>query len=368
MSKITKLTKVVAITGAIGAISLVGIEYGSQSTDIQSAINSLKEKALGWKNQAGLNKAELNKKTEEYNTLKAKYNAVLGILKVDGTKDINTIKQQVQEIYDNANNTDSTSIVATNNTLKSIADALGVTLTDEDKDNGVYKTDKIIEELGKLDTKLGELKTALGDTTTDENGNVTININPNSGDMEYSNDMTLTQKINYLIGQINKANDDQTKLKTYAENANNAVGAVDPNYTVNKGESLGGVEEPEVIQPGEGTPEQPTEPEQPTKPVDPPVDDDNTETTITREQMKQSLIDDGLTTNQAENILKDLESDRLGARMTKSGSEYKVGSKFVAYKDGDVWKFASDTSILGSTVSESVLDKLMAYHNAKFNK
>ena len=82
--------------------------------------------------------------------------------------------------------------------------------------------------------------------------------------------------------------------------------------------------------------------------------------------MKQSLIDDGLTTNQAENILKDLESDRFKARMTKSGSEYKVSSKFVAYKDGDVWKFASDTSILGSTVSESVLDKLMAYHNAKF--
>ena len=329
MSKITKLTKVVAITGAIGAISLVGIEYGSQSPAIQSAINGLKEKALGWKNQAGLNKAELNKMTKQYNDLKANYDAVLGILKVDGTQNINTIKQQVQEIYDNANNTDSTSIVATNNTLKSIADALGVTLTDEDKVDGVYKTDKIIEELGKLDTKLGELKTALGDTTTDENGNVTININPNSGDMEYSDDMTLTQKINYLIGQINKANDDQTQLKTYAENANNTVGAVDPNYTVSKGDSLGG-SEPEKL-PSESTPEQPTKP---TKPVDPPVDDDNTETTtITREQMKKSLIDDGLTTNQAENILSDLESDRLGTIMTKSGNNYMVESKYVAYKD-----------------------------------
>ena len=348
MSKITKLTKVVAITGAIGAISLVGIEYGSQSPAIQSAINSLKEKALGWKNQAGLNKAELNKMTKQYNDLKANYDAVLGILKVDGTKDINTIKQQVQEIYDNANNTDSTSIVATNNTLKSIADALGVTLTDEDKVDGVYKTDKIIEELGKLDTKLNELETALGD----------LAINPNSGDMKYSNEMTLTQKINYLIGQINEANKDQGQLKTYAENANNDVGAVDPNYTVNNADVSGKPgKEPEII-PGESTPEQPTKP---TKPVDPP-----TEATITREQMKQSLIDDGLTTNQAENILSDLESDRLCARMTKSSSEYNVNSKHVAYKDGDVWKFASDTSILGSTVSESVLDKLMAYHNAQF--
>ena len=124
MSKITKLTKVVAITGAIGAISLVGIEYGSQSPAIQSAINGLKEKALGWKNQAGLNKAELNKMTKQYNDLKANYDAVLKILNVDGKQNINTIKQQVQEIYDNANNNASvTGIEDTNNTLKSIADA-----------------------------------------------------------------------------------------------------------------------------------------------------------------------------------------------------------------------------------------------------
>ena len=303
-SNLTKLARITAVVGTIGAISLVGVRYASQSPDIQSAINGLKAKALGWKNQAGLNKAELNKKTEEYNTLKAKYNAVLGILKVDGTKDINTIKQQVQEIYDNANNTDSTSIVATNNTLKSIAEALDVELTDADKVDGVYGTKKIMDKLTELDTKLGELETALG--------NLAINLE--SGDMEYSDEMTLTQKINYLIGQINKANDDQTKLKTYAENANNAVGAVDPNYTVNEGDSLGGGEEPEII-PGESTPEQPTKP---TKPVDPPVDDDNTETTtMPREQMKQSLIDDGLTTNQAENIISDLESHRLCARMTK---------------------------------------------------
>ena len=353
-SNLTKLARITAVVGTIGAISLVGVRYASQSPDIQSIIDSLKAKALDWKNQAGLNKAELNKKTEEYNTLKAKYDAVLKILNVDGKQNIDTIKQQVQEIYDNANNTDSTSIVATNNTLKSIAEALDVTLTDEDKVDGVYGTKKIMDELTELNTKLGELETALG--------NLAINLE--SGDMKYSDEMTLTQKINYLIGQINEANKDQTQLKINAENANNAVGAVDPNYTVNKGEvNSSGGKEPEVI-PGESTPTEPEQPTKPTKPVDPPVGDNSETTAITREQMKQSLIDDGLTTNQAENILKDLESDRFNARMTKSGSEYKVSSKFVAYKDGDVWKFASDTSILGCTVSESVLDKLMAYHNA----
>ena len=291
-SNLTKVARIATIVGTVGAISLAGVKYGSESPAIQSAINGLKEKALGWKNQAGLNKAELNKMTKQYNDLKANYDAVLKILKVDGKQNIDTIKQQVQEIYNNANNTDSTSIVATNNTLKSIAEALGVTLTDEDKVDGVYKTDKIMDKLTELDTKLDELETALGD----------LAINLESGDMEYSNDMTLTQKINYLIGQINKANDDQAQLKINAENANNAVGAVDPNYTVSKGEvnSSGGGEEPEII-PGESTPTEPEQPTKPTKPVDPPVDDNNnTETTkpvatALEQSVAKALKADGIT-------------------------------------------------------------------------
>ena len=151
-SNLTKLARITAVVGAVGAISLVGVRYASQSTDIQSIIDSLKAKALDWKNQAGLNKAELNKKTEEYNTLKANYDAVLEILGIDGAQDIEVIKQKVQDIYNNAS---ATGIEGTNNTLKAIANALGVELTDADKNtNGVYKTDKIIEELGKLDDEL----------------------------------------------------------------------------------------------------------------------------------------------------------------------------------------------------------------------
>ena len=225
-SNLTKLARITAVVGAVGAISLVGVRYASQSADIQSIIDSLKAKALDWKNQAGLNKAELNKKTEEYNTLKANYDAVLEILGIDGAQDIEVIKQKVQDIYNNA---DATGIEGTNNTLKAIANALGVELTDADKNtNGVYKTDKIIEELGKLDDELDKLDEALGD----------LAINLESGDMEYRENMTLTEKINYLIGQINKANDDQTKLKTYADEADKAVDEASADYVVeNKDES-----------------------------------------------------------------------------------------------------------------------------------
>ena len=241
-SNLTKLARITAVVGAVGAISLVGLRYASQSTDIQSIIDSLKAKALDWKNQAGLNKAELNKKTEEYNTLKANYDAVLEILGIDGAQDIEVIKQKVQDIYNNAN---ATGIEGTNNTLKAIANALGVELTDADKNaNGVYKTDKIIEELGKLDDELDKLDEALGD----------LAINLESGDMEYRENMTLTEKINYLIGQINKANDDQTKLKTYADEADEAVDEASADYVVeeNKG--------------NEGESESAKDPEQPTNP------------------------------------------------------------------------------------------------------
>ena len=272
-SNLTKLAKVVAITGAIGAISC-GVYYASQSEGIQSAIDSLKAKAEAWKKQAGINKAQYNAMKSDYDTLKANYDAVLEILGIDGAQDIETIKQKVQDIYNNA---DATGIEGTNNTLKAIAKALGVELTDADKNaNGVYKTDKIMEELRKLDDELDDLQTALGNVTTDENGNITITINKNSSwkvpkvdsdgnvvkdsegntvyeDVQYSDDMSLSEKINFLIGQINKANDDQVKLKEYAEEANTAVDNASADYVFeeNKGNegNVSGAEGGESEQP-----------------------------------------------------------------------------------------------------------------------
>lgn len=299
-SNLTKLAKVVAITGAIGAISC-GVYYASQSEGIQSAIDSLKAKAEAWKKQAGINKAQYNAMKSDYDTLKANYDAILGILNIDGKQDIEVIKKKVQDIYNNAN---ATGIEGTNNTLKAIADALGVKLTDADKNaNGVYKTDKIMAELEKLDDELDNLQTALGNVTTDENGNITITINKNSSwkvpkvdsdgnvvkdsegktvyeDVQYSDDMSLSEKINFLIGQINKANDDQLKLKKYAEDAVADIDEANGDYVFkeNQGDSLGaGGSNPEVIPGGGGTPEQPTEPTD--QPTNPPTEEQQPEKT-----------------------------------------------------------------------------------------
>lgn len=290
MANLTKLAKVVAITGAIGAISC-GVYYASQSEGIQSAIDSLKAKAEAWKKQAGINKAQYNAMKSDYDTLKANYDAVLEILGINGAEDIETIKQKVQDIYNNA---DATGIEGTNNTLKAIAKALGVELTDADKNaNGVYKTDKIMEELRKLDDELNNLQTALGNVTTDENGNITITINKNSSwkvpktnpdgsvvkdsegktvyeEVKYSDDMSLSEKINFLIGQINKANDDQLKLKEYAEEANTAVDNASADYVFEENKGNEGETES-----AEQPTNPPTEEQQPTNPTNPPASETN---------------------------------------------------------------------------------------------
>ena len=324
-SNLTKLARITAVVGTIGAISLVGVRYASQSTDIQSIIDSLKAKALDWKNQAGLNKAELNKKTEEYNTLKANYDAVLEILGIDGAQDIEVIKQKVQDIYNNA---DATGIEGTNNTLKAIANALGVELTDADKNtNGVYKTDKIIEELGKLDDELDKLDKALGD----------LAINLESGDMEYSDEMTLTQKINYLIGQINKANDDQTKLKTYADKANEAVDEASADYVVeNKG--------------NEGETESAKDPEQPTNPPteeQQPAEPEKTAKEQAWDTLEASLISASWGEN-SRGKLKD------GTYTIERGTNSQGAI---------VYEVKNEGTLIGATVSEEIYNQYIAWAN-----
>ena len=323
-SNLTKLAKVVAITGAIGAISC-GVYYASQSEGIQSAIDSLKAKAEAWKKQAGINKAQYNAMKSDYDTLKANYDAVLEILGIDGAQDIEVIKQKVQDIYNNA---DATGIEGTNNTLKAIANALGVELTDADKNtNGVYKTDKIIEELGKLDDELDKLDKALGD----------LAINLESGDMEYSDEMTLTQKINYLIGQINKANDDQTKLKTYADKANEAVDEASADYVVeNKG--------------NEGETESAKDPEQPTNPPteeQQPAEPEKTAKEQAWDTLEASLISASWGEN-SRGKLKD------GTYTIERGTNSQGGVIYEVKNDGDP---------TGINVSEEIYNQYIAWAN-----
>ena len=210
-----KLAKVVAVTTAIGTISLAGVVYKSKQGDIQGFIDGLKQKALAWQTQS-------NKNKQAYDNLKAQYDEVIRLLGLDANASFDEIKAKIENLV---KNTDVAGIDQTNAILKSIADSLGVTLTKDE--NGLYNPQPIYDELANLQTSLDNLQSALGDTTTDEDGNITININKNANGTEtYSDDMTLTQKINYLIGQINKANSEQVEIRTYASEANEAVADV----------------------------------------------------------------------------------------------------------------------------------------------
>ena len=350
-SNLTKLAKVVAITGAIGAISC-GVYYASQSEGIQSAIDSLKAKAEAWKKQAGINKAQYNAMKSDYDTLKANYDAVLEILGIDGAEDIETIKQKVQDIYNNA---DATGIEGTNNTLKAIAKALGVELTDADKNaNGVYKTDKIMEELRKLDDELNNLQTALGNVTTDENGNITITINKNSSwkvpkvgsdgnvvkdsegntvyeEVQYSDDMSLSEKINFLIGQINKANDDQLKLKKYAEDAVADIDEANGDYVFeeNKG--------------NEGETESAKDPEQPTN----PPAGEKSEKEQAWDTLEASLIKAGW----GENSRRSLKNGTYTIEQGRNS------------QGAIVYEVKNEGTLIGATVSEEIYNQYIAWAN-----
>ena len=357
-SNLTKLAKVVAITGAIGAISC-GVYYASQSEGIQSAIDSLKAKAEAWKKQAGINKAQYNAMKSDYDTLKANYDAVLEILGIDGAQDIEVIKQKVQDIYNNA---DATGIEGTNNTLKAIADALGVKLTDADKNaNGVYKTDKIMEELRKLDDGLNNLQTALGNVTTDENGNITITINKNSSwkvpkvdsdgnvvkdsegntvyeEVQYSDDMSLSEKINFLIGQINKANDDQLKLKKYAEDAVADIDEANGDYEFKN---------PVDVQGGGSEPEQPTNP--PTEeqqPAEPPAGE-KSEKEQAWDTLEASLINAGW--------------GEVSRGKLKDGT-YTI-ERGTNSQGAIVYEVKNKGTLIGATVSEEIYNQYIAWAN-----
>ena len=230
--KIAKLARVIGLGTLVGALSLGGVFYASEYDSIEEAILALRLKAESWQKQAGLNKAELNEMTDKYNTLEANYKAVLDILNIEDGSDIEEVKAKVEEIYKNAT---STGIEGTNIMLEAIADALGITLTDEDmNENGVYRTDKILEELSKLEDELDKLEEAIGD----------LSVNLEAGDMEYSDDMSLTEKINYLIGQINMANDEQQTIKALAEETLAEVEEASADYVY--------VEEEEELPPTEG--------------------------------------------------------------------------------------------------------------------
>ena len=226
-----KIAKIITVSTAVGAITIAGVAYNSNKEAILEQINQLKKKATDWQKQAGDNKYELQQQQEKYasiiKTLKDKLGLELG--------DNPTVEQIASALESYVGDANSKTDVDTYNTaISSIATALGLELTDEDKDsNGMYDYTVITNELQGLDQAITDLETALKDEDVIDKTGQTV------GDINGS----IVDKINYLINQIQTANTDQTEILTVAEEANNSVEAsnadfIKLNYALGEGSDV----------------------------------------------------------------------------------------------------------------------------------
>lgn len=203
MANLTKLAKTGAVLTLIGAISLTGVSYVSKAGGINEVIEQLKERALGWKNVAEHNKAE-------YNKLKAVYDDMLKLLGLQEGASYEQIKAKIDDLVKNA---DVAGIDNVNDLLYELATSLGVQdQLVKNESTGVYDPQPIYEALRTMEDNLDQAITKIGDTEKGINKEA-------SGDVTYSDDMTLVEKINYLIAQVNNANSDQIAIKETADNA-----------------------------------------------------------------------------------------------------------------------------------------------------
>ena len=223
-----KIAKIITVSTAVGAISIAGIAYNSNKEAILEQINQLKKKATDWQKQAGDNKSELQQQQEKYASIIKTLKDKLGLELEDGA----TVEQIASALESYVGDANSKTDVDTYNTaISSIATALGLELTDADKDdNGMYDYTVITNELQGLDQAITDLETALKDEDVIDKTGQTV------GDINGS----IVDKINYLINQIQTANTDQTEILTVAEEANNSVEGsnadfIKLNYTLGEG-------------------------------------------------------------------------------------------------------------------------------------
>ena len=215
-----KLEKIATITTAIGAITVTGVVYNSNKDQIENYMASLKNKALAWKSIAGQNREKLEGLQEKYNSILTYLNTLLpedGKLQDGAT--VEQIQEAINSIKQNAQQSGSTEKDETwkenyNAVLEQLAGYLGITLTKGE--DGLYPTQPIYDELKDLSTALENLETALGDLGVDgEEGNA---------------EGSLTDKINYLINQINLANKDQSDLLKTAKQYDDLVSEASEDY------------------------------------------------------------------------------------------------------------------------------------------
>ena len=210
MANLTKLAKTGAVLTLIGAISLTGVSYVSKAGGINKVIEQLKARALGWKDVAEHNKAE-------YNKLKAVYDDMLKLLGLQEGASYEQIKAKIDDLVKNA---DVAGIDNVNDLLYELATSLGVQdQLVKNESTGVYDPQPIYEALRTMEDNLDQAIEKIGNPSDENKG---INKEA-SGDVTYRDDMTLVEKINYLIAQINNANSDQVAIKTTADEALEAV-------------------------------------------------------------------------------------------------------------------------------------------------
>ena len=218
-TNLSKIGKVVAAGAVIGTISIAGVAYNSNKQAILEQINQLKTKANQWQKQAGDNKYELQQQQEKYNSIIAQLKDKLGLDIADGA----TAEEIATALQNYVDSTSSKTDVDTYNTaISSIANSLGLELTDADKDEkGMYDYTLITGELSKLDDAITQLNKLITDEEIDTTGNT---------EGSNADDASLVAKINYLINQIKKANDDQTDILKVATEANNSVEASNADF------------------------------------------------------------------------------------------------------------------------------------------
>ena len=226
-----KIAKIITVSTAVGAITIAGVAYNSNKEAILEQINQLKKKATDWQKQAGDNKYELQQQQEKYASIIKTLKDKLGLELEDGA----TVEQIASALESYVGDANSKTDVDTYNTaISSIATALGLELTDEDKDsNGMYDYTVITNELQGLDQAITDLETALKDEDVIDKTGQTV------GDINGS----IVDKINYLINQIQTANTDQTDILKVATEANNSVEGsnadfIKLNYTLGEGSDV----------------------------------------------------------------------------------------------------------------------------------
>ena len=215
-----KLAKIATITGTIGAITVTGVVYNSNKDQIENYMASLKNKALAWKSIAGQNREKLENLQGQYNNIVTYLNTLLPEdSKLQDGATVEQIQQAINSIKQNAQQSGSTEKDETwkenyNAVLEQLAGYLGITI--EKGEDGLYPTQPIYDELKDLSTALENLETALGD----------LGVDGAEGNAEGS----LTDKINYLINQINLANKDQNDLLKTAQQYDSLVSEASEDY------------------------------------------------------------------------------------------------------------------------------------------